>query len=59
MGARGEGGGHQAAVRRARGAGGVLMSAAADDRDAQDRVAAFLKALAQLGWTEGRNVRIE
>ena len=38
---------------------GVLMPAAADDRDAQDRVAAFLQGLQQSGWSVGRNVRIE
>jgi putative ABC transport system substrate-binding protein len=38
---------------------GVLMPAAADDLDAQDRVAAFLRGLQHLGWTDGRNVRID
>ena len=38
---------------------GVLMPAAAGDRDAQDRVAAFLQGLQQSGWSVGRNVRIE
>jgi putative ABC transport system substrate-binding protein len=42
---------------------GVLIGSAAeadaDDRDAQGRLAAFLQGLAQLGWTDGRNVRIE
>src|SRR5262245_30834200 len=38
---------------------GVLMPAAADDRDAQDRLAAFLQGLQQSGWSVGRNVRIE
>jgi putative tryptophan/tyrosine transport system substrate-binding protein len=38
---------------------GVLMPAAADDRDAQDRVAALLQGLQQLGWTVGRNIRME
>lgn len=27
--------------------------------DSQTRLEAFLKALAQLGWTEGQNVRLE
>ena len=36
-------------------AGGV----AADDPDSQANIAAFLEGLAQLGWTDGRNVRIE
>ena len=38
---------------------GVLMALAEDDPEAQARIAAFLQALQQLGWTDGRNVRIE
>jgi ABC-type uncharacterized transport system substrate-binding protein len=38
---------------------GVLLPAAADDAEFQVWVGAFLQALAQLGWTEGRNVRID
>jgi putative ABC transport system substrate-binding protein len=38
---------------------GVLMPLAADDPVAQARTAAFLQGLQQLGWTDGRNVRIE
>jgi ABC-type uncharacterized transport system substrate-binding protein len=38
---------------------GVLMSVAADGPDGQPRLAAFLNGLQQLGWTDGRNVRIE
>ena len=38
---------------------GVLLPAAADDAEFQARVGAFLQALAQLGWTIGRNVRID
>ena len=38
---------------------GVLVPQAADDPEAQARVGAFLQALAQLGWTIGRNVRID
>jgi putative ABC transport system substrate-binding protein len=38
---------------------GVLMSLAADDPEGQARIAAFLQALQQLGWTDGRNVRID
>ena len=38
---------------------GVLMSLAADDPEAQARVAAFLQGLQELGWTVGRNVRID
>jgi putative tryptophan/tyrosine transport system substrate-binding protein len=35
------------------------MSFAANDPEAQLRVAAFEKGLRELGWTEGRNLRIE
>jgi putative ABC transport system substrate-binding protein len=38
---------------------GVLMSAAADDAEAQARLMAFGQGLAQLGWTVGHNVRID
>ena len=38
---------------------GVVMSLAADDPEDQARVAALLQELAQLGWTDGRNVRID
>ena len=38
---------------------GVLMGLAADDPDAQASIAAFLQGLQQLGWTDGRNVRID
>ena len=38
---------------------GVLMSSAADDPEGQARIAAFLQGLQQLGWTDGRNVRID
>ena len=38
---------------------GVLMASAADDPESQARIAAFLQGLAQLGWTDGRNVRID
>jgi putative ABC transport system substrate-binding protein len=38
---------------------GVLMPLAADDQEAPGRIAAFLQGLQQLGWTVGRNVRIE
>ena len=38
---------------------GVLIAAAADDAVAQERNAAFLQALQQLGWTVGRNLRID
>src|SRR6476661_5940818 len=38
---------------------GVLMNLAADDPEAPVRVAAFLQGLQQLGWTDGRNLRID
>ena len=38
---------------------GVLVASAADDSEFQARMAAFLQGLAQLGWSEGRNVRID
>jgi putative ABC transport system substrate-binding protein len=38
---------------------GVLMASAADDSENQARMAAFLQDLAQLGWIDGRNVRID
>ena len=38
---------------------GILLPAAADDTEHQTRLGAFLQALALLGWTIGRNVRID
>ena len=38
---------------------GVLIPSPADDRVYQARLAAFLEGLRQLGWTDGRNVRID
>jgi putative ABC transport system substrate-binding protein len=38
---------------------GILMPSAADDAEFQARIAAFYQALALLGWTVGRNVRID
>ena len=38
---------------------GVLMAAAADDPEYQTRMGAFLQELVLLGWTDGRNVRID
>ena len=38
---------------------GVLEARTADDREAQARLAAFLQGLQELGWTDGRNVRID
>jgi len=37
----------------------ALMSMAADDPEAQPRVAAFESGLRELGWLDGRNLRIE
>jgi putative ABC transport system substrate-binding protein len=38
---------------------GVLMNLTADDPEAPGRVAAFARGLGELGWTIGRNVRID
>jgi putative tryptophan/tyrosine transport system substrate-binding protein len=38
---------------------GVLMGVAADDPEGQARVTMFVQALQQLGWTDGRNMRID
>jgi hypothetical protein len=38
---------------------GVLKGLAADDSESTARLAAFPQALGQLGWTDGRNVRID
>ena len=38
---------------------GIILPATADDAEFQARVAAFQQALALLGWTIGRNVRID
>jgi ABC-type uncharacterized transport system substrate-binding protein len=38
---------------------GILLAAAANDPQFQTWVGAFLQGLAQLGWTNGRNVRID
>src|SRR6266446_1093780 len=38
---------------------GVLMYLAADDAEGQARLAAFTQALKQLGWSDGRNLRID
>ncbi len=38
---------------------GVLMPLAADDPEAQGRIAAFVQGLQQWGWTDGGNVRID
>jgi putative tryptophan/tyrosine transport system substrate-binding protein len=38
---------------------GVLFGSAADDSEYQARFGAFLQGLQQLGWADGRNVRID
>jgi len=38
---------------------GVLMNGAATEMAPQSYVAAFVQALGQLGWVEGRNIRID
>ena len=45
----------QAGMRRI----GVLMSYAESDPDGRAFVAAFREGLQQLGWAEGRNIRID
>jgi putative ABC transport system substrate-binding protein len=38
---------------------GVLLPLATDDTEGKVRITAFLQRLQQLGWTDGRNVRID
>jgi putative ABC transport system substrate-binding protein len=38
---------------------GVPMAISADDAEAQARIAAFVQGLQQLGWTVGKNVRVD
>jgi ABC-type uncharacterized transport system substrate-binding protein len=38
---------------------GVIMNPAADDTEQQGLLAIFVQSLQQLGWTDGRNVRID
>jgi putative ABC transport system substrate-binding protein len=38
---------------------GVLMTLAADDPEAQARVTAFAQGLQELGWRDGRDVRVD
>jgi putative tryptophan/tyrosine transport system substrate-binding protein len=38
---------------------GVLMATASDEPESQARLAAFLQGLQQLGWADGRNVRLD
>jgi putative ABC transport system substrate-binding protein len=38
---------------------GVLMGLDENDPEAKSRLSAFIQALAGLGWTDGRNVRMD
>src|SRR5258706_5874165 len=38
---------------------GVLMATAADDPESRKRLFALLQGLQQLGWVEGRNLRVD
>jgi putative tryptophan/tyrosine transport system substrate-binding protein len=38
---------------------GALMPWAADNQEANDRISAFQRELQQLGWANGRNIRLE
>ena len=38
---------------------GLLLGTTADDSDSQVRLAVFRQSLQQLGWTDGRNLRID
>ena len=38
---------------------GMLINYTQTDREGQARIAAFLDTFQRLGWTDGRNVRIE
>src|SRR5262249_53178945 len=38
---------------------GVLTNLSESDREGQARIMSFLQSLQQLGWTDGRNVRID
>ena len=38
---------------------GVLTNLSANDREGQARITAFLQGMQQLGWADGRNVRID
>ena len=38
---------------------GVLMNFTSDDPVSQDRLAAFVQGLQELGWTVGRNLQID
>jgi putative ABC transport system substrate-binding protein len=51
--------GAQAQQRGAMRRVGVLMNVAADDPESTARIAAFLKELQQLGWSDGRNLQMD
>ena len=53
------GGGAGAAARARAPRRGAPWRIAANDPDGQTRLAAFVQTLQQLGWTDGRNVRID
>ncbi len=38
---------------------GVLVNIAEDDPESRARLTAFVQELQQLGWTDGRNIRID
>jgi putative tryptophan/tyrosine transport system substrate-binding protein len=38
---------------------GVLLNASADDKDGQARIIAFVQALQEFGWADGRNARLD
>jgi hypothetical protein len=38
---------------------GMLILYSQTDRESEARIAAFINTLQKLGWTEGRNLRIE
>src|SRR6516165_7357055 len=38
---------------------GVLMNFTSDDPQSQDRLAAFLRGLEELGWTTGHNLQLD
>ena len=51
----GSGAASRASVRRI----GVLMTLANDDPEAKYRIEAFVKKLRELGWIDGKNLRID
>jgi putative tryptophan/tyrosine transport system substrate-binding protein len=38
---------------------GVVMNLAESDQEGQARLAAFLQGLQELGWADGRNIRVD